>query len=210
MPDDGDDRDRHVKRGDGESKSCKLLNATPTDRVLSNPQQRSPRGLENAQSVIEIISEDLNQGRAQQHETICLGNDAAYDAFLLEHAMDEFEEGMQVIEAAEAEGSAKMLFAAHRLKGSLYQLGLEAMGNLAREIEVDLLAVESRGGQKGSNTYSPQSNTREVAWLRSGGAVEELRQRLDVMAQSLKQRRGSGGDAGGGGDGGNGGGDTYI
>ena len=130
-----------------------------------NPQGQTP--LEVPPRRLDIISADLVSARNEQADFLFM-TAAEFDDFLRE-AVKEFEEDMAVVEGAGNAVSDK-LFAVHRLKGALYQAILVEMGDLAKQIEVELKEVRAVGGR-----------------LRSGGgsAVAELRRRLDQLGQSL-------------------------
>ena len=98
---------------------------------------------------------------------------AEFDVFL-RASTEEFEEDMTVIEGA-GEATSDKLFAVHRLKGALYTARLTEMGDLAAQVEAELKEIEARGTMFGGGG------------VRSGcgGAVAELRWRLDRLRQSL-------------------------
>ena len=114
------------------------------------------------------ISADLVSARNEQVDFLFM-TAAEFDVFL-RAGTEEFEEDMTVIEGA-GEATSDKLFAVHRLKGALYTARLTEMGDLAAQVEAELKEIEARGGGR----------------LRSGGggAVAELRRRLDRLRQSL-------------------------
>ena len=136
-----------------------------SDQNPQNPQGRTP---------IEVpprhldISADLVSARNEQVDFLFM-TAAEFDVFL-RAGTEEFEEDMTVIEGA-GEATSDKLFAVHRLKGALYTARLTEMGDLAAQVEAELKEIETRGGGR----------------LRSGGggAVAELRRRLDRLRQSL-------------------------
>jgi HPt (histidine-containing phosphotransfer) domain-containing protein len=136
-----------------------------SDQNPQNPQGQTP---------IEVpprhldISADLVSARNEQVDFLFM-TAAEFDVFL-RAGTEEFEEDMTVIEGA-GEATSDKLFAVHRLKGALYTARLTEMGDLAAQVEAELKEIEPRGGGR----------------LRSGGggAVAELRRRLDRLRQSL-------------------------
>jgi HPt (histidine-containing phosphotransfer) domain-containing protein len=136
----------------------------------SDPNPQNPQG----QTPIDVpprrldISADLVSARNEQVDFLFM-TAAEFDVFL-RAGTEEFEEDMTVIEGA-GEATSDKLFAVHRLKGALYTARLTEMGDLAAQVEAELKEIEARGGAR----------------LRSGGggAVAELRRRLDRLRQSL-------------------------
>ena len=136
----------------------------------SDPNPRNPQG----QTPIEVsprrldISADLVSARNEQVDVIFM-TAAEFDGFL-RAGTEELEEDMTVIEGA-GEATSDKLFAVHRLKGALYTARLTEMGDLAAQVEAELKEIEARGAGR----------------VRSGGggAVAELRRRLDRLRQSL-------------------------
>ena len=150
-----------------------LLPVVPDDGDSDqNPQ--NPQG----QTPIEVpprrldISADLVSARNEQVDFLFM-TAAEFDVFL-RAGTEEFEEDITVIEGvgeAACFTVSDKLFAVHRLKGALYTARLTEMGDLAAQVEAELKEIEARGGGRlGSG---------------GGGAVAELRRRLDRLRQSL-------------------------
>ena len=137
--------------------------------VVTNGDDQNPQG----QTSLEVpprhldISADLASARYEQAHFFFMAA-AEFDDFLRD-ALNEFEEDMDVVEAAGKAVSDK-LFAVHRLKGSLYTARLTEMGDFAKQIEEELKEVRAMGGRLRSG---------------SGSTVAELRRRLDRLRQSL-------------------------
>ena len=140
-----------------------------SDQNPQNPQGQTPIDVPPRRL---DISADLVSARNEQVD--CLFMTAAdFDVFL-RAGTEELEEDMTVIEGAGEAACftvSNKLFAVHRLKGALYTARLTEMGDLAVQVEAELKEIEARGGAR----------------LRSGGggAVEELRRRLNRLRQSL-------------------------
>jgi HPt (histidine-containing phosphotransfer) domain-containing protein len=139
------------------------------DQHPQNPQGQTP--FEVPPRRLDI-SADLVSARNEQVDFLFM-TAAEFDVFL-RAGTEEFEEDMTVIEGAGEAACftvSDKLFAVHRLKGALYTARLTEMGDLAAQVEAELKEIESRGGGR----------------LRSdgGGAVVELRRRLDRLRQSL-------------------------
>jgi len=139
------------------------------DQNPQNPQGQTPIDVPPRRL---DISADLVSARNEQVDFLFM-TAAEFDVFL-RAGTEEFEEDMTVIEGAGEAACftvSDKLFAVHRLKGALYTARLTEMGDLAAQVEAELKEIEPRGGWR----------------LRSGGggAVAELRRRLDRLRQSL-------------------------